>query len=233
MAFERCEAVVQSVRIERSTNPKPRARALDPLRRVRARGCVRILLPTPDLTVAEAFRTAGGGVVAKVPGLTLTDLVGDARERAVPILKEGFVGIYRWHAKRTLREVSLVRAAEVDGTIVGVSLLERLVPEVGYVYYVSVGQAHRHRGIGGALLDDALSGFSRAGAQVVYGAVEEGNDPSLALFRSRGFRAVERKETSYREGGLGAWGLHRRMWLVGGEVLLGLRLTPDPASSRA
>lgn len=166
-----------------------------------------------------------------VPRLVLTDLSGEARERAVPILKEGFVGIYRWHAKRTLREVSKVRAAEVQGTILGVSLLEPLTPEVGYVYYLSVGLAHRRRGIGGVLLDDALSIFRRNGFRVVYGAVEEDNEASLALFRSRGFRLVERKETNYRDGGLGAWGLRSRMWLVGGEVLLGLRLAPEPAAS--
>jgi ribosomal protein S18 acetylase RimI-like enzyme len=169
--------------------------------------------------------------VTENQGLTLTDLVGEGRERAVPTLKEGFVGIYRWHAKRTLREVSTVRAAEVDGTILGVSLLERLAPEVGYVYYMSVGQAHRRRGVGGVLLDDALRMFRQGGARVVYAAVEEDNEASLALFRSRGFRVVERKETSYRDGGLGAWGLRSRMWLVGGELLLGLRLAPEPASS--
>jgi ribosomal protein S18 acetylase RimI-like enzyme len=163
--------------------------------------------------------------------LALIDLVGDARERAVPVLKEGFVGIYRWHAKRTLRDVSMVRAAEVDGTILGVSLLERLAPDVGYVYYMSVGLTHRRRGIGGVLLDDALRIFRRDGARVVYAAVEEDNEASLALFRSRGFRVVERKETSYRDGGLGAWGLRSRMWLVGGELLLGLRLAPEPAGS--
>jgi L-amino acid N-acyltransferase YncA len=170
--------------------------------------------------------------VTEVPGLVMTDLVGDARERAVAILKEGFVGIYRWHAKRTLRGVSMVRAAEVDGIILGVSLLERLAPEVGYVYYLSVGLAHRHHGVGGVLLDDALGIFRRDGAHVVYGAVEEDNQASLALFRSRGFRSVDRKETSYRDGGLGAWGLRSRMWLVGGEVLMGLRIAPGLASSR-
>lgn len=169
--------------------------------------------------------------MTEIPAVTLSDLVGDARGRAVPILTEGFVGIYRWHAKRTLREVSRVRAAEVDGTILGVSLLERLAPEVGYVYYLSVGLAHRRRGIGGVLLDDALGIFRRDGALVVYGAVEENNEASQALFRSRGFRLVERKETSYRDGGLGAWGLRRRMWLVGGEVLLGLRLVSERAGS--
>ena len=156
----------------------------------------------------------------------LVDLVGAERERAIPTIKEGFVGIYRWHAKRTLRSVSRVRAALRGEEVVGVSLLERLVPEVGYVYYLSVGLAHRHHGVGGRLLDDALDYFRVDGAEVVYGAVEEENLASLALFRSRGFREVERKELGYREGGLGAWGLRSRMWLVSGEVLLGVRIAP-------
>jgi ribosomal protein S18 acetylase RimI-like enzyme len=156
----------------------------------------------------------------------LVDLDGADRERAVPTIKEGFVGIYRWHAKRTLRSVSRVRAALLGDEIVGVAMLEPLVPEVGYVYYLSVGLAYRQRGIGGQLLDDALAHFRSNGAEVVYGAVEEDNVPSLALFRSRGFRTVERKELGYREGGLGAWGLRSRMWIVAGEVLLGVRIAP-------
>ena len=77
---------------------------------------------------------------------------------------------------------------------------------------------------------------------MAYGAAEEENEASIALFRSRGFRPVERKELSFREGGLGAWGLRSRMTLVGGEVLMGLRLSsagppkrrqePSPNNSR-
>jgi ribosomal protein S18 acetylase RimI-like enzyme len=160
--------------------------------------------------------------------LRITTLDGDAREQAIPVLKDGFEGIYRWHAKRTLRSVSVVRAAWYGPDLVGVSMLERLVPEVGYVYYLSVSAQHRRQGIGGALLDDALARFRAEGAQVVYGAVEDDNEPSRDLFRSRGFRIVERKETSYRDGGLGAWGLRSRMWLVGGEVLFGLRISGAP-----
>ncbi len=156
----------------------------------------------------------------------ITTLEGPERDAAIPVLKDGFVGIYRWHAKRTLRSVSVVRAAWWRAELVGVAMLERLEPEVGYVYYLSVGAAHRHQGVGAALLDDALDRFRAEGIEVVYGAVEEDNEPSIALFRSRGFRRVERKETSYRDGGLGAWGLRSRMWIVSGEVLLGLRLGP-------
>ena len=163
---------------------------------------------------------------ALTPPYEVINLVGPDRERAVPTLKDGFVGIYRWHAKRTLRSATWVRAVELREEVVAVSVLERLNPEVGYVYYLSTAETHRREGLGGRMLDDAVELFRREGAKVVYGAAEEDNAASIALFRSRGFRPVERKETGFREGGLGAWGLRSRMTLVGGEVLFGLRLAP-------
>jgi ribosomal protein S18 acetylase RimI-like enzyme len=163
-------------------------------------------------------------------GAVMVDLEGADREQAVPIVIDSFTGIYRWHAKRTLREVSRVRAVKVDAEAVGVAMLERLVPEVGYVYYLAVRTSWRRRGVGRALLDDALTGFHRDGVRVVYAAAEEDNTSSLALFRSRGFRTVERDEPGFREGGLGAWGLRSRMRVVYGELLLGRRLAPEPVS---
>lgn len=161
----------------------------------------------------------------------LIDLVGEDRERAMPALKDGFVGIYRWHAKRTLHHATWVRAAVLGEEVAAVSVLERLDPEVGYVYYLATAVSYRRRGLAARLLDDALDLFRREGARVVYGAAEEDNTASIELFRSRGFRLVERKELGFREGGLGAWGLRSRMTLVGGEVLLGLRLAPPAATA--
>ena len=164
----------------------------------------------------------------------VVDLLDADRERAVPVLKDGFVGIYRWHAKRTLRTATWVRAALLRGEVAAVSVLERLEPEVGYVYYLSTAQSHRREGLGGHLLDDAVALFRRERAQVVYGAAEVENEASRALFLSRGFRLVERKELGWREGGLGAWGLRSRMMLVSGEVLYGVRLgPPSPTVSPA
>jgi ribosomal protein S18 acetylase RimI-like enzyme len=165
------------------------------------------------------------------PDVQLIDLPPDERERAVPVIREAFVGIYRWHAKRTLKEVPRVRATLLGGEVVGVEMVELLTPEVGYVYYLAVASAHRHQGLGRVLLDDALSYFRTVGVKVVYAAAEQDNIPSLALFRSRGFRWVERRELGYQEGGLGAWGLRSRMRLVFGEILLGLRLDGSLATS--
>jgi ribosomal protein S18 acetylase RimI-like enzyme len=169
--------------------------------------------------------------VPEPPATTMIDLNGADRERAVPILIASFEGIYRWHAKRTLRDISRVRAVVRGGTLAGISMLERLAPEVGYVYYLAVDPAFRGQGVGGVLLDDALRSFREAGASVVYGAAEEENQPSRRLFLSRGFREVAKHETGYREGGLGAWGLRSRMRIVYGELLYGLRFPADPAPS--
>ena len=173
------------------------------------------------MTPSPTASGAGGG-------LRLRSLVAVERDRAVPVLRDGFVGVYRWHAKRKLREVALVRAASLGEDLVGVTLLDRLAPGVGYVYYLSVLATYRGRGIGGRLLDDALERVREDGGVVVYAAVLAGNAPSRRLFAGRGFREVARKERSWQDGGLGAWGLRSRMRLVSGERLLGRRLpVPD------
>lgn len=165
-----------------------------------------------------------------MPTLRAVDLVGESRELAIPILIDSFVGIYRWHAKRTLRRVSTVRGAMDGDRLVGVSMLEDLVPGVGYVYYVAVSRAYRKLKVGTFLLDDALERFRSQRFEIVYAAAEEDNAASKALFLSRGFRVVAREEPGYREGGLGAWGLRSKMMVVSGEVLLGLRLNPPGTS---
>lgn len=158
--------------------------------------------------------------------IDLADLVGGEREKAVPVLVDAFTGIYRWHAKRTLRRVSEVRGLREGGRLVGVSLLEQVAPVVGYVYYIAVSRPYRDRKFGGLLLDDALIRFRSRGSEVVYAATETTNVASIALFSSRGFREVERDEAGFMDGGLGAVGLRTKMTVVRGETLLGLRLAP-------
>ncbi len=162
------------------------------------------------------------------PSLRISELNGRAREHAIPILKESFTGVYRWHAKRTLREIATVRGAKVGRDIVGVSLIENLLPEVGYDSYIFDGRATRRRGVGARLLDDAVGRFRRGTASVAYSVAT--NRASAGLLRSRGFRRVARRELGWREGGLGAWGLRSRMRIIAGEVLFGRRLDRSPGT---
>jgi ribosomal protein S18 acetylase RimI-like enzyme len=162
------------------------------------------------------------------PALTARDLTPEERDLAIPVIVDSFTGIYRWHAKRTLRSVSRVRGAWRAGELAGVSLLELLDPAVGYVYYLAVRRSHRRQGVARHLLDDALELFRAQEVRVVFAAAEEDNAASLRLFEERGFRRTEPKERSWRDGGLGAWGFRSQMMVVHGELLLGLRLRPEP-----
>ncbi|MCI4332441.1 MAG: hypothetical protein L3K01_01730 [Thermoplasmata archaeon] len=73
----------------------------------------------------------------------MTELAAPDRAVAPPILNESFTGYYRGHAKRTLGETGTVRAAQREGALAGVALLEQLESEVGCVSCIFVGNAHR------------------------------------------------------------------------------------------
>ncbi len=182
----------------------------------------------PRVPRRDPYRTSRAADPGRHP-IRLADLPKEERSTAIPTLKESFEGYYRWHAKRTLRDVERVRVARLGGQVVAVSMFERLRPEVGYVNYLAVARAYRRAGFGGRLLDDALRRLKGEGVEVVFAAAETSNQRSLALLRSRGFRRTRRKERTWSEGGLGAWGLRSRMHIVSGEVIVGLRLRPaDP-----
>ena len=71
-------------------------------------------------------------------------------------------------------------------------MLKVLSEGPGYVYYVAVPPRFRRQGIGGRLLDDAVSRFAKMGVRDVYASVEEDNLESKTLFGSRGFERVGR-----------------------------------------
>ncbi len=153
-------------------------------------------------------------------GVTISEVPREARKGLVPILEKSFEGWYLWHSRRTLYKVEVVRQAVLGGSTVGLILLKELGSGIGYVYYLAVLPDFRRRGIGGALLDDALAYFSSRMASCVYASVEVDNDPSLSLLRSRGFAAVGLEDMSKLHGKLKALGMMLRMQTVAGEVVL-------------
>ncbi len=153
----------------------------------------------------------------------------DGRERrsVAWILDEGFTGIYRIHARYKLKRVDVVRVARVAGEDAGLIMIQRLEPDIGYVYYIAVARKHRHHGIGGTLLDDAIEMMKEEGMREVYAVRDEGNIGSQKLFESRQFEALEMNEFLERFGRRKAMSLKRRMTLVSGEVLLRRGLLTD------
>jgi ribosomal protein S18 acetylase RimI-like enzyme len=150
----------------------------------------------------------------------LVTVTKDQRSLLVPILEEGFEGIYLWHSKRTLRGIELVRAARVGGEYEGLSMLKMVAEKAAYVYYIAVSKRFRRRGLGGMLLDDALSHFKTIGAEEVFASVEEDNEESNALFSSRGFVRTGRRYVADRYGLMRSLVMYQEMMIVRGEVVL-------------
>lgn len=79
-------------------------------------------------------------------------------------------------------------------------ILYRLVADEAEILTVAVARASRRRGVGGALLDEALRHTYREGAERIYLEVEETNLGAITLYRRAEFRETGRREGYYREG---------------------------------
>lgn len=82
---------------------------------------------------------------------------------------------------------------------------------------VAVDDRCRGRGIGAALLDEALTAARRAGVRDVYLEVRESNAAARALYASRSFTEVGRRRRYYRSPVEDALVLHRSLAPAGKE----------------
>jgi ribosomal protein S18 acetylase RimI-like enzyme len=163
------------------------------------------------------------------PEVEIAEVPKAERTRLLPILEESFEGLYLWHARRTLQSIDVVRVARTaEGEDAGLAMLKMLGEGAGYVYYVAVPPRFRRKGIGGRLVDDAISHFVQKGVQDIYASVEEDNLESKTLFGSRGFEKISWSEMAERYGRLRSLLMYREMTVAPGEIILGKRL--DSAS---
>jgi ribosomal protein S18 acetylase RimI-like enzyme len=150
------------------------------------------------------------------------------RADLLPLLRESFSGIYLWHARRILSGHATILAAHRNGEPVGLAMVTMLNPGTGYVYYLAVSPAERHRGTGGLLLDQSLNCLTARGARIVLASVTRANIPSERLVASRGFRPCRFRDLSRRFGRVAAL----KLW-VGMTVAPGERVTMRPAEDAA
>src|SRR2546425_9037503 len=115
-------------------------------------------------------------------------------------------------------------AGFLEGTLFGGT------PPIGYVSFVAVDPGARGKGSGRALVQESLRLFRSRGADRVFAAVTEDNDPSMRLFESLGFERVDRRILWrwYRWRGLS---VQMRMLLAPHEVLLVRTFTDLPPPS--
>ena len=163
----------------------------------------------------------------------IADVPKAERMRLLPVLEESFDGLYLWHSKRTLSSIEVVRAARTaNGEDAGLVMLKLIGNTQGYVYYVAVPSRFRRRGIGGRLVDDAVSYLAGRGVGELFASVPGDNVESSALFFSKGFKRVDRSEMAERYGRMRSLLMYREMMMVPGEILLrkGLEAKLQPAS---
>lgn len=68
----------------------------------------------------------------------------------------------------------------------------------GEILNLAVDLPHRHKGIAGGLLDDALAHLDRIGVTEVFLEVRESNTSALSLYAARAFRPVGMRRAYYR-----------------------------------
>lgn len=82
---------------------------------------------------------------------------------------------------------------EIVGYVVAISVLDE-----GEILNVAVSPGRRGEGIGGLLLDAALSEVEARGAQTVFLEVRVSNAAARALYGSRGFVEISQRKNYYR-----------------------------------
>jgi ribosomal protein S18 acetylase RimI-like enzyme len=153
-------------------------------------------------------------------GVVVSQWPKEGRRVLREVLEDSFEGWYLYHSERKLMESEIVLVASQGNLPVGLSTLELLDRETGYVFYLAVRKAFRRQGIGSILLDKALAFFSARGCARIFAAVEEDNVPSKKLFESKGFSKIDYGAMSKLFGRLRAVGMYRRMVVVPGENLM-------------
>jgi len=150
----------------------------------------------------------------------------------VRIARASFDRLYAFFAVRGMRHAWPFLVAEDGSSITGFleGILFRGKPPIGYVYFVAVDPGARRMGSGRALVQESLRLFRSRGADRLFAAVPEDNDPSMHLFESLGFERVARRVLWrwYRWRGLA---VQVRMLLAPHEVLLTRTFTDLPPAS--
>lgn len=88
--------------------------------------------------------------------------------------------------------------ASEDGAVCGYLALSTVLDE-GNIDNVAVAPEWRRRGIGGALIGDAVRRGREQGLSFLTLEVRAGNDPAIRLYEKHGFREVGRRKNYYEK----------------------------------
>lgn len=145
----------------------------------------------------------GGGECSRLAGLVRRLAI----RKAVPADRDAILAIETtvfsdpWSAASFASEFDdpygWFRVVEVDGAIAGY-VIARLVAGQGEIANIAVARVHQGTGLGGVLLDAAVSAAFDAGCEAVWLEVRVSNAAARALYASRAFEPVGRRRGYYR-----------------------------------
>jgi [ribosomal protein S18]-alanine N-acetyltransferase len=92
---------------------------------------------------------------------------------------------------------SWFRVVEVDGAVAGY-VIARIVARQGEIANIAVDPARQGTGLGGRLLDAAVSAAVAEECEAVWLEVRVSNEPAKRLYTSRGFEPIGRRRGYYR-----------------------------------
>ena len=99
---------------------------------------------------------------------------------------------------------AIMLVAEADGAIVGELSLKTISPRRAVKHVATLGmsvkQTWRHKGVGSALLADAIAWAPSAGIKRIELYVYARNTPAIALYEKFGFATEGRRKAFIREG---------------------------------
>ena len=108
-----------------------------------------------------------------------------------PWSEEAFVGMME------SRLASFIVALDADDSVIGYTAATGAWDD-GEILSVAVDGKARRRGIGGILLDSAISALKDRLVARVFLEVRESNSAAIALYRSRGFEQLSVRRNYYR-----------------------------------
>ncbi len=132
--------------------------------------------------------------------ITVRDMTADDVVRVAEIEQRSFSDAWLTSAFLELlgRGYARLRVAEDAAAVVqGYCVLLRAADE-GEIANICSAPEVRGGGIGGRLLDDALSAADASAISAVYLEVRSSNEAARGLYESRGFRMVGRRRHYYR-----------------------------------
>jgi len=98
----------------------------------------------------------------------------------------------------TLADTAIV--AEIENEIIGYIFARVEIGNIGHIISIAVHPQWRKRGIGTALMLEAMSKLKSLGCSLVYLEVRISNYSAIKLYKKLGFRIVKRLKRYYRDG---------------------------------